>query len=442
MSDIAIEVEDLGKRYRLGASAPYHRLSEAMVGLTTLPFRATRKLFHPPTSPMANTPGTASRGGNATSGASASDLWALRHVSFQLKEGEVLGVIGRNGSGKSTLLKLLSRVTEPTEGHANIRGRVGSLLEVGTGFHPELTGRENIFLNGAILGMTPADIRKRFDEIVAFSELEKFLDTPVKRYSSGMYTRLAFAVAAHLEPDILVVDEVLAVGDLAFQKKCLGKMSEVSRTGRTVLFVSHNMTAVQTLCTSAMLLDAGELICVGKVGTTIGRYRDNMDDQYAVRRWNDDDSAPGDDVVRILSMDAGTDDQSCVSTIEQCTPFHVAMTYRVFQSSCILIPNIHLYTADGVCISTAIDHQSSSIPKQPGVYKTILHIPAPLISPGIIHVNAAMTTFAPWVVHFHITPGISLTIAEDQHGLTNRAGYTGMLPGVVLPNYQWATTPA
>src|SRR3954469_18821835 len=199
-------------------------------------------------------------------------FWAIRHANFDVNRGEVLGLVGRNGAGKSTLLKVLSRITEPTEGRAIIRGRVASLLEVGTGFHPELTGRENIFLNGAILGMSNREIKAKFDEIVAFSEVEKFLDTPVKRYSSGMYVRLAFAVAAHLEPEILIVDEVLAVGDEAFQKKCLGKMGDVARTGRTVLFVSHNMAAVRALCQKALLLERGRVLLNGEIQTVLARY--------------------------------------------------------------------------------------------------------------------------------------------------------------------------
>jgi lipopolysaccharide transport system ATP-binding protein len=238
MSEVALRVENLGKRYRLGQreNLKTRTLKNAALGLLTAPVR-----WLAPRAPD-------------------NELWALRDVSFEVKRGEVLGVIGRNGAGKSTLLKILSRITKPTNGYAKINGRVGSLLEVGTGFHPELTGRENIFLNGSILGMRRHEIEKKFDEIVAFSEVEKFIDTPVKRYSSGMYMRLAFAVAAHLEPEILIVDEVLAVGDIQFQKKCLGKVSDVSRSGRTVLFVSHNMTAIEQLCHSVVLLEQGQLV--------------------------------------------------------------------------------------------------------------------------------------------------------------------------------------
>jgi lipopolysaccharide transport system ATP-binding protein len=240
MSDIAIRVEKLSKRYRIGGpQVRYKTLRESIMGAVAAPLRYLRN----PKSAIRN----------------QETIWALKDVSFEVKRGEVVGVIGRNGAGKSTLLKILSRITEPTEGYAEIHGRVGSLLEVGTGFHPELTGRENVYLNGAILGMKRVEIDRKFDEIVAFAEIEKFLDTPVKHYSSGMHVRLAFAVAAHLEPEILLVDEVLAVGDAAFQKKCLGKMEDVAREGRTVLFVSHNMAAIQGLCRRAILLDHGAI---------------------------------------------------------------------------------------------------------------------------------------------------------------------------------------
>ena len=248
----AISVRGVSKRYRLGegARAPYRTFRESVTGAALAPFRRLRRAARPV----------------------PREMWALQDVSFDVRPGEVLGVIGRNGAGKSTLLKTLSRIVAPTAGEIVLRGRVGSLLEVGTGFHPELTGRENIYLNGAILGMTRQEIRRKFDEIVAFSEVEQFLDTPVKRYSSGMYMKLAFAVASHLEPEILLVDEVLAVGDAQFQKKCLGKMGEVSRQGRTVLFVSHTMTAIKSLCTRAVLIEGGRVALDGDVDAVVDRY--------------------------------------------------------------------------------------------------------------------------------------------------------------------------
>jgi lipopolysaccharide transport system ATP-binding protein len=260
MNDVAIEAHGLGKRYRLGEREPYRALRDIVAGALSAPFRGLTALGRRPAARI-------------HAGSSPRELmWALKDVSFEIRRGEVVGIIGRNGAGKSTLLKLLSRITKPTTGHARIRGRVGSLLEVGTGFHPELTGRENTYLNGVILGMTKADIDRRFDEIVDFAEIEQFVDTPVKRYSSGMYVRLAFAVAAHLEPEILIVDEVLAVGDLQFQRKCLGKMGDVAKQGRTILFVSHNMASVSALCTSGLLLDKGTIVYQGETADCIAVY--------------------------------------------------------------------------------------------------------------------------------------------------------------------------
>ncbi len=264
MSDIAIHVEGLGKQYRIGAlqknggRSGYKSLRESIANVASVPFRVASKLL--------------GRRNNETDAATET-FWALKDVSFDVKRGEIVGVIGRNGAGKSTLLKVLSRITEPTTGHVEIHGRIGSLLEVGTGFHPELSGRDNVFLNGAILGMKRCEIARQFDEIVAFAEVERFIDTPVKHYSSGMYLRLAFAVAAHLETEVLIVDEVLAVGDIQFQKKCLGKMKDVSsREGRTVLFVSHNLEAVSKLCNLGILLDQGTLLHKGTANSAIGKY--------------------------------------------------------------------------------------------------------------------------------------------------------------------------
>lgn len=258
-----ITVENLGKKYTL-----HHQQREQYTALRDVLANGVRAISKKILSPF--TPHSSSLT------VSHEDFWALKDVSFEVKQGDRIGIIGRNGAGKSTLLKILSRITEPTTGSIRIKGRVASLLEVGTGFHPELTGRENIFLNGAILGMGRVEIKKKFDEIVEFAEIERFLDTPVKRYSSGMYVRLAFAVAAHLEPEILIVDEVLAVGDAQFQKKCLGKMEEVGREGRTVLFVSHNMGAVLHLCENALFLESGIISCSGSVGDVIGHYHSNV----------------------------------------------------------------------------------------------------------------------------------------------------------------------
>jgi lipopolysaccharide transport system ATP-binding protein len=262
MGDIAIRVENLSKQYRIGKKQEsYKTLRDTLTDIAVAPLRAIRSGLAKEGRPCDN-------GGNA--------IWSLKNVSFEVKRGETVGVIGRNGAGKSTLLKILSRITEPTEGWAEIRGRVGSLLEVGTGFHPELTGRENTYLNGAILGMRREEIDRKFDEIVEFAEVGKFIDTPVKHYSSGMHLRLAFAVAAHLEPEILLIDEVLAVGDMAFQKRCLGKMEEVAAAGRTVLFVSHNLGAVKELCQSCIVLNDGRLDFYGPVVKGLVHYSQSV----------------------------------------------------------------------------------------------------------------------------------------------------------------------
>jgi lipopolysaccharide transport system ATP-binding protein len=282
MSDIAIRVQGLGKKYRIGQRQRYHSLRETLMRGLTAPFRRRRE----------------SSGSN---GNGQSTFWALKDVSFEVPQGQVVGIIGRNGAGKSTLLKILSRITEPTEGEVDLHGRVGSLLEVGTGFHPELTGRENIYLNGAVLGMSRAEINRKFDEIVAFAEVEKFLDTPVKHYSSGMQMRLGFAVAAHLEPEILFVDEVLAVGDVQFQKRCLGKMGEVAKGGRTVLFVSHNMAAIQALCGSAIALSGGIVAANGPTKTVVDGYLTDVSRGHLVP-LRDRIDRQGSGAVRFISI--------------------------------------------------------------------------------------------------------------------------------------------
>jgi lipopolysaccharide transport system ATP-binding protein len=264
MGDVVIRVDSLSKRYEIGAKESYGSLRDNLWQAAGAPVRRLRKAFS-----------REEKSGNSGDGSNPT-IWAVRDVSFDVKQGEVLGLIGRNGAGKSTLLKILSRITAPTEGRIGVNGRIRSLLEVGTGFHPELTGRENIFLNGAILGMKKAEIDRRFDEIVAFAEVERFIDTPVKRYSSGMYLRLAFAVAAHLVSEILLVDEVLAVGDAAFQRKCIGRMNEVAHQGRTILFVSHNMAAVRTLCTRGICLEQGSIVSSGDIEHVLFDYTQNQ----------------------------------------------------------------------------------------------------------------------------------------------------------------------
>lgn len=302
MSDIAIQVVDLSKHYYIGRGRKTHsRLGEQLTDALSAPFRRVNKLLH-----------------GQTTGAAELDeeIWALKGVSFEIKHGEVVGVIGRNGAGKSTLLKILSQITGPTQGCIYIYGRVGSLLEVGTGFHPELTGRENIYLNGAILGMRKVEIECKFDEIVAFAEIDKFIDTPVKHYSSGMYVRLAFAVAAHLEPEILVVDEVLAVGDMAFQKKCLGKMDDVARQGRTVLFVSHNMGLMQTLCQRGIYLQQGVVHTDGTMMEAVDAYLQTLEQIRMQQELGKRTDRKGQGKVRLINVETigGSNGSSILKT--------------------------------------------------------------------------------------------------------------------------------
>jgi len=350
---LAIEVNNLGKHYRLGGQDKvYSSLREDLVNAFKKPFQRNQDK------------------GN-------DDFWALRDVSFNVERGEVLGIIGRNGAGKSTLLKILSRITKPTEGQAILHGRVGSLLEVGTGFHPELTGRENIFLSGSILGMTRIEIKKKFDEIVAFSELERFLDTPVKHYSSGMYVRLAFAVAAHLDPEILLIDEVLAVGDAEFQKKCLGKMGEVTKHGKTVLFVSHNMTSIQRLCNKACLLDKGLLSEFGETQQIISDYYkiNNLDDNSSrtVPKGN----------IRVVKWEVKNayPDYSCISGNECILSFDIVSKRKVERANF----GLTLWTSDGILAWAirSIDHGKPLVNLIEGKYKIAFQIQSLPLRPGL-----------------------------------------------------------
>jgi len=359
-----IKAERIGKQYRIGTrESSYSTLRESL--MTAL------------RSPLST--------GRSKGGADESTIWALRDVSFEVQPGEVLGVIGRNGAGKSTLLKILSRITEPTTGRAELFGRVGSLLEVGTGFHPELTGRENIFLNGSILGMTRKEIERKFDEIVAFAEVERFTDTPVKRYSSGMYLRLAFAVAAHLEPEILVIDEVLAVGDAAFQRKCLGKMSDVAHQGRTVLFVSHNMTAVRSLCSRAILLQQGRKAVEGEAGMCVDRYLAEITKEASnevvltkVPRPRNADEALRIERVRIVSPDGRP-------LVRSGDPLEVELDFRVSDPLEGVTLGINVQSVDSVSIMECrSSHYYGAIKSvSPGRYRITCSIKENILSPGL-----------------------------------------------------------
>lgn len=370
------------------------------------------------------------------------ELWALRDVSFSVDDGERVGIIGGNGAGKSTLLKILSRITKPTAGLAEIRGRVGSLLEVGTGFHNELTGRENIFLNGAILGMRRSEIEKKFDEIVTFSEIEKFLDTPVKYYSSGMYMRLAFSVAAHLEPEVLIVDEVLAVGDIAFQKKSLSKMRDVGESGRTVIFVSHDMQAITRLCERAIWVNAGEVVSDGPAQEIVADYLSEQSKTGGERSWNDAAEAPGNEVARLRNVrviDASRKANSSPSISEK---IGVEMTYNVIESGRILIPNFHFYNDQGVCVFISHDWYSGwrDTPKEVGTYTSTMWIPADFLSEGAHFVTVALSSYKPLNVHFVERDAVTFNVTDSLSGDNARGDYAGVLPGTVRPILDWETS--
>ena len=417
MSDLAIHVENLGKMYRIGAQVDrYRTLRDTIVDTVTRPVRMLR--------------------GNAY--ASSQEIWALKDVSFDVRKGEVLGVIGRNGAGKSTLLKILSRVTEPTEGYAEIRGRVGSLLEVGTGFHPELTGRENIALNGAILGMRRAEIERKFDEIVEFSGVEKFIDTPVKRYSSGMYLRLAFAVAAHMEPEILVVDEVLAVGDAEFQRKCLGKMSDVASQGRTVLFVSHNMSAILRLTQEAIVLEKGRMVMRAPSARAVDYYLTSGFSQTGENLWPLDEIPAEAAPFRPLGIRILNPQGQVVDTIRSVEPLTVEMEYELEAAISGLRVGVYLQTTQGELIFTSFDTDDQQQyerfgARQAGHYTSRCLVPADLLNEGryVIGVNASAFRVKRYF--------------QDEHALAfnvDAAGAPGMQwleprQGLIRPRLEW-----
>jgi lipopolysaccharide transport system ATP-binding protein len=428
MSDSAIKVEGLSKRYRIGANFRVDKTLREKLNETALaPFRAMKSLAQ-------------TRGNEQNAGRGKETFWALKDVSFEVKRGEVIGIIGRNGAGKSTLLKILSRITDPTEGFAEIQGRLASLLEVGTGFQPELSGRENIFLNGSILGMKHAEIRRKFDEIVAFAEVEKFIDTPVKHYSSGMYVRLAFAVAAHLDPEILLVDEVLAVGDLAFQKKCLGKIGDISAEGRTVLFVSHSMQAIARLCKRAILLDAGRIAHDGPTHQVVTSYLGSGLGNIATRRWTEI-NAPGNDIVRLRAVNVLTDEKQVTAAIDIRKAIDIEMEYEVLKSGHVLVPNFHFYNEEGTCafILAEFHNEWHRKPKAAGRYKSTVQIPGNFLAEGSLMVSAAISTYTPFYVHLHEQDAVVINIVDSLDGNSTRGDYAGHYPGVVRPMMQWKT---
>jgi lipopolysaccharide transport system ATP-binding protein len=372
-------------------------------------------------------------------------FWALRDLNFEVVEGEVLGVIGKNGAGKTTLLKILSRITAPTEGRVVIRGRVASLLEVGTGFHPELTGRENIYLNGSILGMSKRDIDYRFDEIISFAEVEKFVDTPVKRYSSGMYVRLAFAVAAHLEPDILIVDEVLSVGDASFQKKCLGKMHAVSELGRTVIFVSHNLLAIENLCSRALFLSKGRLALDAPVSEVITEYLGESNQGICTSHvWNGPKTAPGNEYcwirgIEVVSAIPGNINQRGKCVLKTTDPLNLRIQYCVSKPLPRMHLTVHFKDEQGVTAfssTNASDLGEGAILTEVGEYQTECVIPPNLLNTGLYSLDLLIVSDGTKVMSvFESIVRISIDEGEDRPH-----GFYGREPGVVRPRLTWTTT--
>ena len=366
-------------------------------------------------------------------------VWALEDVSFEVAEGEVLGLIGRNGAGKSTLLRVLTRITSPTSGTARIRGRMGSLLEVGTGFHPELTGRENVFLNGAILGMRRREIAAKFDDIVDFSGTGRFVDTPVKRYSSGMYVRLAFAVAAFLEPEILLVDEVLAVGDAEFQRRCLGRMEDMGESGRTVVFVSHNMQTIVQLCDRAILLDGGRMVSDGNSADVVAEYLQSGLGSSSYREWPDDDAAPGDGVARLRFARIVGEDGEQLNSADARARVGVEIGYRVLRPEPATFAKLKVTDRRGDIAFNALDTRTAELQVSvPGEYVATAWLPGNLLNEGLTAIDVELVSLGPKLQHHaQERQALSFHVVDSGEGDSARGPFVGQLRGVVRPLLDW-----
>lgn len=422
MGNLALKVEGLGKQYRIGKQERYRTFRDTIIDAVTAPARRAIGLLR----------------GNAAAAANLTEtIWALRDVSFEVKHGEVVGIIGRNGAGKSTLLKILSRITEPTTGYADVYGRVGALLEVGTGFHPELTGRENIYLNGAILGMSREEIRRKFDEIVDFADVEKFIDTPVKHYSSGMGLRLGFAVAAHLEPEILVVDEVLAVGDAEFQKKCMGKMSQVAGEGRTVLFVSHNMAAVQNMCTRAIWLNDGSLVDDGNPERVVSHYLNQAVQSTVDLFYPDIAQAPGNDYIRVRRMRVAPAEGDPNAPITMITPIRLEFEFWNLQPR-LLNVSLHILTIEGLPVFSSVPVHEQRWMTQPhpaGLIRTTCEIPGYFMNAASYSVRLLFVEDHARII-YQIDNALVFEVTESA-AVYGYANWFGQWAGVVHPNLKW-----
>jgi len=437
MSGTAIKVENVSKVYRLGAKDNAEdSMIKALARSILSPVKNYRKYKALYDFSDVNFDAT---GDNTDPNV----IWSLRDVSFNVNQGEVIGIIGRNGAGKSTLLKILSRITPPTLGRVEIHGRTSSLLEVGTGFHDELTGRENLYLNGAILGMRKKEVDRKFDEIVEFSGVEKFLDTPVKRYSSGMRVRLAFAVAAHLEPEILIIDEVLAVGDAAFQEKCLNKMEGVGNQGRTVFFVSHNMPAVTRLCERVIMLDNGKLVADGPSHQIVAHYMHQGSDTSAERSWDDPDKAPGGDVARLRHVRIKTENDQLAPAIDIRTPVGFEMTFEVIKEGYTLLPHFALVDEKGVIafFTLDVDPEWRKKKRPKGIYTSTAWVPGNFLAEGSFFLAAQMVTLgSQGTQQFAELEAASFQVVDHMDGGTSARGdWAKGIPGVVRPLLRWET---
>jgi lipopolysaccharide transport system ATP-binding protein len=415
---VAIQAQGLSKRYQIGElQSAYGTLRESLAS-------GTRRLLRFEHRPHDH------------------DMWALKDVSFELKEGGVLGVIGRNGAGKSTLLKILTRITTPTEGRATIRGRVGSLLEVGTGFHPELTGAENVYLNGSVLGMKRKEIAKKFPDIVDFAGVERFIDTPVKRYSSGMSVRLAFAVAAHLEPEVLLVDEVLAVGDAEFQRRCLGRMEDMSQSGRTVVFVSHQMQALSQLCDRAIQLEGGQIVNDGPAGEVVAHYLQSVGGTGASRSWPDPETAPGDGNVLLRSIRVVDESGQLVDAIDVREPVGIEIGFTVRNATLPIFPKIKVFSRDGNVAFNAMDTSNRWRETTPsGDYVATAWIPGNLLNEGLTTVEAGVVSLAGMKLFARamVRDAVSFHVQDLGEGDTARGPFAGQWKGVVRPLLDWTS---
>jgi len=429
-----ITVEGLHKHYRIGLK---EKMNDSFLGATLDFFKSPLTNYRKYRSLYRFDDITPDQGTTSISG-SDNVIWALNNVSFNVKRGEVLGVIGNNGAGKTTLLKVLSKITTPSCGRAKIYGKISSLLEVGTGFHPELTGRENIYLNGTILGMRKREIDGKFDEIVDFSGVEKFIDTPVKRYSVGMKVRLGFSVAAFLEPDILVIDEVLAVGDSDFQKKCLQKMESVGKHGRTVLFVSHNMQMVTRLCSRAILLERGQIKDDGPADSVVAAYLTSGRVRSSERVWKNKLESPGGDVARLLAVRVKNDAGQVLESFDIRKPIGIEMEYEVIKSDYLLLPHYNIFNEAGEWLFTTIDTDPNWRGRRPaGSYTATAWIPGNFFSEGLMFVQSSLFTLEPRTVQFEPRDVVSFQVVDSLDNNSARGDWPGTMKGAVRPLLKW-----